>query len=66
MITSSFKARKSLAAIAVGTALMLAGPSAMAADACCRRFSKRCYYQSLTTKQLLAQLLRLFIKVKVS
>ena len=32
MIKSSFKARKSLAAIAVGTALMLTMPSAMAAD----------------------------------
>ncbi len=32
MITSSFKARKSLAAIAVGTALMLTMPSAMAID----------------------------------
>ncbi|MEW6995487.1 TonB-dependent receptor [Colwelliaceae bacterium MEBiC 14330] len=33
MITSSFKTRKSLAAIAVGTALMFLGPSAMASDA---------------------------------
>ncbi len=32
MITSSFKTRKSLAAIAVGTALMLAIPSAIAAN----------------------------------
>lgn len=32
MIKSSFKARKSLAAIAVGTALMLSAPSVMAAD----------------------------------
>ena len=33
MIKSSFKARKSLAAIAVGTALMLTMPTALAADA---------------------------------
>jgi outer membrane receptor protein involved in Fe transport len=33
MITSSLNARKSLAAIAVGTALMLSAPSVMAADA---------------------------------
>ncbi|PKG81512.1 TonB-dependent receptor [Colwellia sp. 75C3] len=33
MIKSNFKARRSLAAIAVGTALMLSAPSVMAADA---------------------------------